>query len=329
MRSTHDMRVHYEREQTIHRRQAVLCEMYHDWTLTRPREEALPTPTDIAFSPYFVVETHAPSSFVVDEDRLRQLDFLFPYIVSEWRESVMNKLVRLLPSRDDMDAPQRTARDLDLATTFFRCVHGPAYSCTEPISYPRVLVHKCLRHNWALLPLGLDSGAAKIHLDMKIQCKHLESIPWNLPGDVIEYDADSAALVARFCELCGLDPEVVTARELDERNARFAFRKGNGRRATTWRALVSVRFLPTFGCMSLCVAGQVRERFSRSIERPPLDSYTLLEGDDVAKILDTEAYAVRNGTNDEERAKWSCWQCTICRRHRGSRNAVLGHVCQE
>lgn len=59
-----------------------------------------------------------------------------------------------------------------------------------------------------------------------------------MQGDVIEYDTESAALVRRLCELCGLDPEVTTGRELDELDHRFAFPCKGGRKAASWRILV-------------------------------------------------------------------------------------------
>lgn len=111
------LRLEYERGQIIMARQAILRDLYFEWTLTRQRDEILPSPADVAFSPYFVVETHAPSSLMIDEVHLRRLDFLFPMVAAHWREEKTRELVRMLPAREG--APPRTAADLELATTFF------------------------------------------------------------------------------------------------------------------------------------------------------------------------------------------------------------------
>ncbi|KAF9530615.1 hypothetical protein CPB83DRAFT_892575 [Crepidotus variabilis] len=65
---------------------------------------------------------------------------------TSWRNDIDNYLIDLLPLPRPAES---NVSDLNLATTFFKC-----HFCTEPITYPRVLVHKCLRTR-------NDSGSAR------------------------------------------------------------------------------------------------------------------------------------------------------------------------
>ncbi|KAK0196745.1 hypothetical protein F5146DRAFT_1012796 [Armillaria mellea] len=63
-----------------------------------------------------------------------------PKISRDWRRSKGMYLLSLMPGN------KHDISRLSLATTFFKC-----HECTEPISYPRVLAHKCmtaLRHGY-------------------------------------------------------------------------------------------------------------------------------------------------------------------------------------
>jgi len=64
-------------------------------------------------------------------------------LITSWKEETDRYLVTLMPQPSGKgkkkDSRNSKASALELATTFFKCDW-----CTEPISYPRILMHSCL-----------------------------------------------------------------------------------------------------------------------------------------------------------------------------------------
>lgn len=60
-----------------------------------------------------------------------------PGFITEWRQKTDQYLASLIP-RSRQQRRNDNASSLELATSFFKC-----RMCTEPISYPRILMHHC------------------------------------------------------------------------------------------------------------------------------------------------------------------------------------------
>ena len=69
-----------------------------------------------------------------------------PLHLTQWRQDTDEYLADLIPKKGRFSVPRSL---LELAATFFRC-----FACTEPISYPRILMHSCF-----LRPSGAKAGA--------------------------------------------------------------------------------------------------------------------------------------------------------------------------
>jgi hypothetical protein len=62
--------------------------------------------------------------------------------------------------------------------------------------------------------------------------------PWNLDGNLLTYNTESAELATKLISACGLDPKVTTKEEMDALQPRFALLGSTGVEITTWRRIV-------------------------------------------------------------------------------------------
>jgi hypothetical protein len=108
---------------------------------------------------------------------------------------------------------------LKLATTWFQCA-----GCREIFRYDCAHRHPCLSKNqWR----GVETDA---------YIKQLNAHPWNLCGDGIKYIRPEADLFTA----CAVDPEIVTAADMDKLKARFVIAHPNSVGFTSWRGIVRV-----------------------------------------------------------------------------------------
>ncbi|KIM48752.1 hypothetical protein M413DRAFT_437932 [Hebeloma cylindrosporum] len=138
---------------------------------------------------------------------------------------------------------------LELATTFFKCNW-----CTEPISYPRILMHRCLRHRRSKEPDeeeddddrgSLDSGAdgeeveameaendneqptrntVRTEVTMDSVWNNMSSwfrSGWNEGNDQIFVDEEATNFAKKIVEACGEDPNTTTFTRMEELNPRL------------------------------------------------------------------------------------------------------------
>ena len=167
-----------------------------------------------------------------------------------WRReadtSLLGLLSKPLPSNTD-EAINRTP--LELATTFFKCNW-----CTEPINYPRILMHRCLRNRCCKdtddddddeegdegkVDPGSDDEVETIEAedDTEHQTHNTHSevtvdsvwnkisswfgSSWNEGNDQIFVDEEATNFAETIVGACGEDPNTTTFARMEELDARL------------------------------------------------------------------------------------------------------------
>ncbi|KAG5716212.1 hypothetical protein E4T56_gene10745 [Termitomyces sp. T112] len=210
-----------ERKELIQSRMIILYPKYDDYLNTQPRRFPLPGFADICGEAPFrslIFSTPADNDFTLsDSDRLKDY---FAEACKTWFESRSHALEALLPS----ECPR-----LDTAAAFFRCQW-----CKEPISYPRILKHKCLIISQANFK---PSGDNVELYDLAVASER----PWNFGGDQVEFDEEAAECARDIIAVCGADPREVSAEvmnELDRRVECLRCSQAKGRPAMRWTTAI-------------------------------------------------------------------------------------------
>ncbi|KAH9912711.1 uncharacterized protein B0H18DRAFT_1052651 [Fomitopsis serialis] len=184
---------------------------------------------DIALSPQIRQIMCAPENEEVNFTNFTALRGCMGQVVEEWVSYVSNDLRGLLtPRQSGGSAAKLTAADtrntvdpLELATTSFRCL-----ICNHRLYYPGALAHACLRA--PLFQRGHDDVYGQFLSKKFKNHGHLLAICFDRLG-VSAPSADALKLI----ELCGMDPKVVTAKEMDALDVRFV---RNNEDVMTWRS---------------------------------------------------------------------------------------------
>lgn len=133
-----------------------------------------------------------------------------PKYTDEWRAAKDKELVELIkPQRPDV-----SISDLSLATTVFKCG-----TCSQTIRYPYVLIHD---HRW-----GSNHPTENTHLRNLWDELQFHEQHW-------EYRNEYSEAIAMAIRECGLDPNVVTAAEMDGLNPFFECTRTDGVFTERW-----------------------------------------------------------------------------------------------
>ena len=103
-------------------------------------------PAVVAQHPSFLrLLRDTPASIDIDPEQIKALLPTVEGITKEWLADILTTLFELVPdfpadAFTQLPLPSEIQRKLELATTWFWCQH-----CKEPISYPRIFFHRCLR----------------------------------------------------------------------------------------------------------------------------------------------------------------------------------------
>ncbi|KAJ8087898.1 hypothetical protein PM082_013449 [Marasmius tenuissimus] len=157
-----------------------------------------PSPADICWTPKVkaMIEHEDPNAYSTPELFADLADEL-PVLCEEWRTSKRYELLSLLP-------PGSNLSRLSLAKTFFKC----SDCTTEPVSYPRIFFHECLR--------SLRFGYRNRGSDVARLLKTLEAEPWNVDGDRVRYYQEAEQVATAIIRTCGLHPDVATPEDVDQ-----------------------------------------------------------------------------------------------------------------
>lgn len=160
----------------------------------------------------------------------RELEGLTPHIAditASWRESADQCLLDLLPQLRSRKGKgkQISTRSLELATSFFKC-----YWCTEPISYPRILMHECLRVRSETEDADeedtdeedekIEEFSQNIVDSVWAQMPFWFGTGWNEGNDEITFDDEASGFARVIVKACGQNPDKVTFDQMNEIDAR-------------------------------------------------------------------------------------------------------------
>ena len=202
---------------------------------------------DIALMPEIREIADAANNAVVNEASLEEVSAKFPDMIERWKDTAAHKLRELvMKSRPVPDPPQpepakRITRSgkakaeaerkldvLELATTRFHCKR-----CDGALYYPGLLAHACLRD---------CSCSTREDVYTQFVFRRLRNLQTHAAilrnFDLLSVAQLSAAATA-VIQLCGKDPEVVTANEMNALGVMLLRGDANIR---AWRSAVCLSF---------------------------------------------------------------------------------------
>ncbi|KAF8643791.1 hypothetical protein AX16_008810 [Volvariella volvacea WC 439] len=203
------------RTKVISQRCKLLADIVKDFKSSVPRNSVIPTLADFASEErtHQLIFKKALSATLTDAE-LKATRERLPEFVQTWRSACDAILLGIVP----------TAR-LDLATTFFSCS-----CCTDPISYPRILVHACLTR-------GKEQQNC---VDQELVMM-TEAQPWRVGAEGVRFHERAWRQAAGILTALGMDPDTTTPEQMDELDPRVecALCSSPGRRVVMrWRAAV-------------------------------------------------------------------------------------------
>lgn len=178
----------------------------------RHHSEIIPPLADIHEMDDIKLILNAPSEKVISEEYEysyidRIIEQRLPKMTKEWRRAKDIELLSLIPiSKKDTKASSPNAHDvskLSLATTFFHCD-----VCRTAISYPRILVHKCLSQFPDHPSLDILDERFFVFMD-------LGSEPWNFEKR-IRFHRSAHTMARRVVRSCGLNPNTATISDMND-----------------------------------------------------------------------------------------------------------------
>ncbi|KAG6850404.1 hypothetical protein H0H93_013629 [Arthromyces matolae] len=221
----------------IRKRGIVLAKVMEEYAASQPLHDIFPPMPDIASLLAFreIIED-TPAEEEVTQDHFQGPMADYPMIAMEWRKSKDELLVKLINDHPDTTG-NATLVTLRYAKTFFHC-----NNCGEPISYPRILVHRCNTK------IGRFST---VDPDLDKYFEYLEERPWNHQGRVIKYDHLFSKRAEDILGDCELDLTIRNS-ELTEKDLRFECQlcesPNEGRWIMNWPAVMDhIHDSHTFG----------------------------------------------------------------------------------
>lgn len=233
-------RLEREKKELITSRRKLLVSVLADYVASRPVGEVTPQAADVYFmanAKTIIEET--PVDVEVNASSFTEFLGQLPRLSEEWRQSKNEKLMTLVNKHRGHQPGIAEALNLDLtplelATIYFKCSF-----CQEPISHPRILAHKCMtsihpRYSYHLFG----------HTDQLQTFVSLGSRPWNQDRRSVSvtFHVHAHKCARWVVEVCGFDPELTTAHEMDEADPMLycgACMQESGRRLVmSWRNAV-------------------------------------------------------------------------------------------
>ena len=202
----------------------------------------IPNVGDVARMDVFRSRIENTSVSTVSEDFFSEAMADLPQLSREWKGSKDRELVMLMNKDKNLlnDATKCTESgddfvELELAMTYFKC-----FTCREPIWYPQILKHRHMfefRHNF---PAEDDTD----ELAKAMASVYIHS--WNCGGNRVALHDIGPHVARSVIEAFGLNPDVATARDMDEANRmveclRCRNNPGGSRYVMRWRRAVRHR----------------------------------------------------------------------------------------
>jgi hypothetical protein len=226
-------RLRDERDTILLERLPILHKVYDTCIETYPINSIIPCVSDVYLDP--VVQdliTSPPLSATFTNENLATVEALFPDIILRWRKQTEEKLLNM--SSQGCSTQNVPESALQLATTIFSCTLCP----DEPLTYPRVLIHRCATKNCYHNPVVDD--------DLSVLKRSLNCSYWNSGNNMI-FEAQKITTLTKVIKLCGLDPKSATREDMDKQNPIFECLACNdtrkGRCTLSWLGVVCFLFL--------------------------------------------------------------------------------------
>lgn len=188
--------IHRKQKRLNGTRLQILSKMLEDYA-TGTMDKVIPTLADIAFIPKIrnILRIKDISVYSTEES-FNEVRAELPKMSKEWQRSKSESLVTHMPQGMNFS-------HLSLAIAFFQC-----HECTEPISYPRILAHSCLRK--------LRTGYRNREDDVVRLLAALGEEPWNLePRNGVQWHPYAVACAVDVVSGFGLQPNTATAHNMD------------------------------------------------------------------------------------------------------------------
>ena len=224
-------------------RLAIIGDLYELYLGHCPIEQPQPSLADICTSDYVHQILVLPGDPADISQALSGLYGELPGIAETWRVTGSRRLLQLMPPCNG--TIYNPLYRLELATTFFTCALG----CPEPLSFPRVLVHRCTNCVVQAPTFELVNADRSQAFSAT-----LGEEPWNVRGDRIVFSPKASLAAHKIVETVGLDPYCTTAKRMDELDVWFGCplcSTDELKCLMSWDAAVSLRFYP---CDRLSVA---------------------------------------------------------------------------
>ena len=273
-------RLRNERDTILLSRLPVLRKIYDTYVETYPINSIIPCVSDVYSDP--VVQDlimGPPLSATFTQENLATVGALFPDIVLRWRKQTEEKLMNMITQ--GCPTPSATESVLQLAISVFSC----QLCSNEPLTYPRVLVHRCATRTTYYEPVNDE--------DLSILRRSLDCWYWN-SGNYISFEAKKIVFLTKIIKLCGLDPKFATREDMDKLNPIFECLACNdarkGRCTLSWLGVVY--FLFSWLEILLLTLSHQYVHLRQHQERLDDLKIELLEDEDAAKVRDRMAEAL-------------------------------------
>lgn len=216
-------RLRKERDTVLSERLPFLNKIYNTCVETYATNSIYPCVSDVFLDPIVQdLMMGPPLAATFTDENLTTVGALFPDIVLRWRKKTEENLLNMITQNASASA-------LQLATTIFSCRLCPE----EPMTYPRVLVHRCATKHFY--------HGDVIDGDLLVLRRSLDCSYWN-SGDFIFFEAPKIVPLANALKLCGFDPKSATGEDMDKRNPIFECLACNdarkGRCTLSWLGIV-------------------------------------------------------------------------------------------
>jgi len=196
-------------------------------------------------------------------------------ITASWKESADQLLLSLCPKTQSRKGKGKalSTSALALAATFFKC-----HWCSDPITYPRILMHTCLRVRKVVaedeqnqdnanededVEEDEENGAREVNrsaspraprppktINMQSAWEkmfHATVREWNAGGDQVQFDEEASSIARNIILACGEDPDTITHIEMERKDARVqcmrCYKPGKKRLVMPWKIAVCFDYL--------------------------------------------------------------------------------------
>lgn len=204
-----------------------LLELYK---LGRPATDIIPNFADVCEMPEFwTIIRDTPLDILVTERTFQSAMEQLPQLVDKWRDEKDAELLRFI---DPSASLEEDRGKLDLAITVFDCKE-----CGNIITYPRILVHRCMTS----IPLLWRLRGTKMDNPLCSLWKNCGYRPWNFGQNLITVTPRSQ--IEDIVKCCRMDPGATSVAQMDELDARLECRRCymiDGPLIMGWRTAVSI-----------------------------------------------------------------------------------------